>query len=277
VTGRLHTSFNQTATATGRLSSSDPNLQNIPIKGDLGKRLRRAFVADEGFRLMSFDYNQIELRVLAHLSGDQRLIEDFRKGNDIHTSTAMKIFGQPADGITADMRRTAKSVNFGIVYGISAFGLSTALQIAQDEAKRYIDSYFSHYQGVQTYIESIIRDATERGYVTTLFSRRRPIPELAGRDRALRGLGERTAVNTVIQGTAADLIKLAMIRISGRLKNKSMKTRMILQIHDELLFEVPENELGPTETLVKEEMEGVHSLEVPLKVDSKTGLNWGEI
>jgi DNA polymerase-1 len=275
--GRLHTSFNQTATATGRLSSSDPNLQNIPIKGDLGKRLRGAFIAEEGFRLMSFDYNQIELRILAHVSGDERLIEDFRMGNDIHTSTAMKIFGLPAEGITSDMRRTAKTVNFGIVYGISAYGLSTTLQIPQDEAKRYIDSYFSHYQGVQSYIESVVREATDRGYVTTLFSRRRPIPELASRDRAVRGFGERTAVNTVIQGSAADLIKLAMIRIAERLRNQASETRLLLQIHDELLFEVPHSEISRTEELVKREMEGVQTLRVPLKVEAKIGSDWGEI
>lgn len=274
--GRLHTSFNQTGTATGRLSSSEPNLQNIPIKGEFGERIRKAFIAEEGYRLMSFDYNQVELRILAHLSQDEKLVAAFREEQDIHTSTAMKIFGLSSQHITSEMRRVAKTVNFGIIYGISAYGLSTTLGIPQNEAKRYIDSYFSNYQGVQQFMDRIVSEATTKGYATTLFSRRRPIPELASQDHATRALGERTTVNTVIQGSAADLIKLAMIQIAKRIRSEAFKTRMLLQIHDELLFEVPEGEIEPMKRLVPEEMEGVMSLTVPLKVDIGVGTNWAE-
>lgn len=276
-TSRIHTSFNQTATATGRLSSSDPNLQNIPIKGSWGERIRKCFIAAKGYRLMSSDYNQIELRILAHLSKDEKLVKDFRKGKDIHTSTAMQIFGLPEQDITSEMRRTGKTVNFGIVYGISAYGLSTTLGIPQSNAKRYIDSYFSYYQGIRRFIERTIEEASTRGYVTTLLSRRRAIPELSSSNRSIHAFGERTAVNTVIQGSAADLIKMAMIRISKRIRKEGLKSRMLLQIHDELVLEAANEEVETLQTIVRSEMEGIMALSVPLKVDLSLGHTWGSM
>ncbi|HUK56384.1 MAG TPA: DNA polymerase I [Nitrospiria bacterium] len=282
-TRRLHTSLNQTVAATGRLSSSDPNLQNIPVKGEWGARIRQAFIAETGCRLLSADYNQVELRILAHLSQDPHLLSSFQHGEDIHATTATQIFGLAPEQITAEMRRTAKTVNFGIIYGISPYGLSGTLGVSQSEAKRYIDRYFAHYSGVRRFIDKTIAEAKERGYVTTIFSRRRPIPELANETPSVRGLGERTAINTPIQGSAADLIKLAMIRIARRLKAEGRRSRMLLQIHDELIFEVPEEEIDPITGLVRNEMEGVMPclpaggpLSVPLKVDIGVGANWNE-
>lgn len=275
LTGRIHTSFNQTVTATGRLSSSDPNLQNIPIKGEWGERIRACFIAKDGSCLMSFDYNQIELRILAHLSQDKHLMEDFRSNNDVHTGTASQIFGVPISDVTQQMRRTGKTINFGIVYGISPYGLSTALQISQNDAKAYIENYFSHYQGVRKFIDRIIEEASAQGYVTTILNRRRSIPELTSTDRAKHGFGERTAVNTVIQGSAADLIKLAMIESTRKIPG-SVEYRMLLQIHDELVFEVKEPHVKLVESLVKEAMEGVLELDVPLKIDTGIGKNWAE-
>jgi DNA polymerase I len=275
-TGRVHTSFNQTATATGRLSSSEPNLQNIPIKGEWGKRIRKCFIAEDGCQLMSFDYNQIELRILAHLSGDEKLIKDFIEDKDIHMSTAMKIFGLPGKDITPEMRRTAKTVNFGIIYGISAYGLSTTLGIPQTEAKRYIENYLSQYQGVRLFMKQTIEEASARGFVTTMMLRRRAIPELASQERAIRAFGERTAVNTVIQGSAADLIKLAMIQIYKRIRKEGLMSHMLLQIHDELLFEVPVSEIKLMKFMVKKEMEGVIALSVPLKVDVGMAADWAK-
>jgi DNA polymerase I len=275
-THRLHTSLNQTVTATGRLSSSEPNLQNIPVKGELGQRIRRAFIADTGYRLLSADYNQVELRILAHLSQDEKLLAAFQQGEDIHTTTAVQIFGLAPNLINPEMRRTAKTVNFGIIYGISPFGLSATLGISQSEAKRYIDRYLENYSGVRRFIEKTIAEARERGYVTTILSRRRPIPELAGETPAVRGLGERTAINTPIQGSAADLIKLAMIRIARRMRAEERLSRMLLQIHDELIFEVPDAEKDVMKQIVREEMEGAMSLSVPLKVDIGIGGNWSE-
>lgn len=275
-THRLHTSLNQTVTATGRLSSSEPNLQNIPIKDELGRRIRRAFIAEKGYRLLSADYNQVELRILAHLSQDGNLLSAFQRGEDIHTTTAVQIFGLAPDLITQEMRRTAKTVNFGIIYGISPFGLSGTLGITQSEAKRYIDRYLDLYNGVRRFMEKTIAEAKERGYVTTIGSRRRPIPELAGTNPAVRGIGERAAINTPIQGSAADLIKLAMIRIARRIKTESRRSRMLLQIHDELIFEVPEDEIEEITRLAREEMEGAMPLSVPLKVDIGIGANWSE-
>ncbi len=275
-THRLHTSLNQTVAATGRLSSSEPNLQNIPIKDELGRRIRRAFIAEKGYRLLSADYNQVELRILAHLSQDKNLLSAFQQGEDIHTTTAVQIFGLAPDLITQEMRRTAKTVNFGIIYGISPFGLSSTLGITQSEAKRYIDRYLDLYGGVRRFMEKTIAEAKERGYVTTILSRRRPIPELANSMPAVRGIGERAAINTPIQGSAADLIKLAMIRIARRLKTEGRRSRMLLQIHDELIFEVIENEIEEMTRLVREEMEGAMTLSVPLKVDIGVGVNWGE-
>ena len=275
-TGRVHTSFNQTVTATGRLSSSDPNLQNIPVKGEWGKRIRAAFVAEAGNVLLSADYSQVELRILAHLSGDEGLISAFTENLDIHRRTAAELFGVPLERVTAEMRRTAKTVNFGVIYGISSFGLSETLNIDRKEAEQYIRQYFDRHPGVKRYVEELIGEAARNGFVTTLFGRKRPIPELNNKNRTVRQLGERLAVNSPIQGTAADIIKIAMINIRKRLHAASMNTRMILQVHDELLFEIPEIELEVVRSMVREEMEGVMRLSVPLKVDIGCGRNWAE-
>ncbi len=275
-TGRLHTSLNQTVTATGRLSSSDPNLQNIPIRTDLGREIRRAFIAEPGASLLSADYSQVELRILAHLSGDTALIKTFQEDEDIHTRTASEIFSLAPEEITSEMRRKAKAVNFGIIYGISAFGLAQDIGVSNNEAKRYIDSYFSRYPRVREFINQIISDAKTKGYVTTLFGRRRFIPEIASSTAAVRSFGERTAVNTPIQGTAADLIKLAMINIQSELKQRKLRSQMILQVHDELVFEVPDDEIETMKQLVKEKMEGALALSIPIKVDMGVGKNWDE-
>jgi DNA polymerase-1 len=273
-TGRLHTSLNQTVTATGRLSSSEPNLQNIPVKGEWGGRIRETFVADAGCVLLSADYNQIEPRILAHLAHDPVLIGAFARGDDIHTATAVEIFGLPAAQITKDMRRVAKTVNFGIIYGISPYGLSSQLGISQQDAKKYIEAYFARFQGVKAFLDKTIADAKGNGYVTTMLGRRRPIPELRSGDPAQRGMGERMAMNTPIQGTAADVIKLAMLAVRRRLAAELKTARMILQVHDELIFEVAEAEVEAVHTIVVEEMEGVVSLAVPLRVDVGVGKNW---
>ncbi len=275
-TSRLHTTLNQTATATGRLSSSDPNLQNIPVKGELGQRFRRAFIPEKGFLLLSADYSQVELRILAHLSRDENLLAAFSRDEDVHTRTATQIFGLKPAEITPEMRRVAKTVNFGIIYGISPFGLSSTLGISSSEAKDAIERYLNHFSGVRRFISATLADARANGFVTTLLGRRRPIPELAGATPALRGIGERAAINTPIQGSAADLIKLAMIRIARRLKEEGRRSRMLLQIHDELLFEVPVLELEEMKRLVRHEMEGVMNLSAPLKVDIGAGANWNE-
>lgn len=275
-TGRLHTSLNQTVTATGRLSSSEPNLQNIPIRTDVGREIRKAFIAEHGHSLLSADYSQIELRVLAHLSGDEGLIRTFLEDQDIHTRTASEIFGLPQDEISSEMRRKAKAVNFGIIYGISAFGLAQDIGVSNSEAKRYIESYFERYPRVRAFLDETIARARETGHVTTLLGRKRFIPELASASAPVRNFGERMAVNTPIQGTAADLIKLAMIRIHDLLAGRAAGSRMILQVHDELIFEVPDAEIEMMKRLVKEQMEGVLRLAVPIKVDMGVGKNWGE-
>ncbi len=275
-TGRLHTSLNQTVTATGRLSSSEPNLQNIPIRTEEGREIRRAFIAEPGASLLSADYSQIELRVLAHMSGDSALIRTFLEDEDVHTRTASEIFGLSPDEVTQEMRRKAKAVNFGIIYGISAFGLARDIGVSNSEARRYIDNYFARYPKVREFLDRTIEEAKTRGYVTTLLGRRRFIPELASSTAAVRSFGERTAVNTPIQGTAADLIKLAMIRIQARLARQGLHAKMILQVHDELVFESPDGEIEAMKTLVKEEMEGVLTLSVPIKVDMGVGKNWDE-
>ena len=275
-TGRLHTSFNQTVTATGRLSSSDPNLQNIPIRGEWGKRIREAFIADEGHLLLSSDYSQIELRVLAHLSQDEGFIEIFKSDGDIHTRTACELFGITPENVTSEMRRRAKTVNFGIVYGISPYGLSQQLGIHPEEAKFYIDTYFMRHSGVKNYINTKISEAAETGYVSTIFQRKRAIPELKSTNKNIRQLGERLAMNTPIQGSAADIIKIAMINIWRRLKKEGLRTKMLLQVHDELLFEVPIKEKDKVQSLVREEMENAVKLDVPLKVDIGVGRNWSE-
>jgi DNA polymerase I len=275
-TGRLHTTFHQTVTATGRLSSSDPNLQNIPIRGEWGPRIRSCFIAAPGCWLLSADYNQIELRLLAHFSQDPALIEAFRTGDDVHAATGSQIFGLPTAEITPSMRRIAKTVNFAVIYGMSPFGLAQELGISQAEAKRYIDRYFIHYQGVKTFIDQTIARAAADGAVTTLWKRRRPIPELAQRPAATRALGERTAVNTVVQGSAADVIKVAMNRVWHRLHRERRQSALLLQIHDELVLEVPEAELEAVRALLIEEMEGAAQLSVPLRVDPGMGRHWAE-
>ena len=275
-TGRLHTSFNQAVTATGRLSSSEPNLQNIPIRTEVGREIRQAFIAERGASLLSADYSQIELRVLAHLSNDPALIETFQRDEDVHTRTASEIFGLSPDEVTSEMRRKAKAVNFGIIYGISAFGLAQDIGVSNAEAKRYIDNYFARYPRVRTFLDTTIEDAKTNGYVSTLLGRRRFIPELASSAAAVRSFGERMAVNTPVQGTAADLIKLAMIRIHARLKEKDLRSQMILQVHDELVFEVPDQEIAVVQSLVKAEMEGVLTLAVPIQVHVGVGKNWND-
>jgi DNA polymerase I len=275
-TGRIHTSFNQTVAATGRLSSSNPNMQNIPIRGEEGKEIRKGFVAGTGNVLLSADYSQVELRLFAHYSGDAALINAFEKGEDIHSLTASEILGIPLPEITADKRRIAKAINFGIIYGMGYRKLSDELGIDEKTAKAYIDSYYNRYTGVARYRKNIISKARENGFVTTLFNRRRYLPEIKSENARVRSEAERIAVNTPIQGTAADLIKMAMIKIHAGLKDGGYKTKMLLQVHDELLFEVPENEIGRVMPFIKKEMEEVYALDVPLKVDINYGKNWDE-
>ena len=274
---RVHTTFQSAATATGRLSSVNPNLQNIPVRTELGREIRAAFIAAPGMQLLSADYSQIELRLLAHFSEDPLLLRAYATGEDIHTLTASEVFGAPADGMDKDTRNRAKAVNFGIVYGISAFGLAAQLGIPQAEARAYIDRYFARYQGVHAFIEKTLRDARSNGYVRTLFGRLRPIPDIESRNPNQRGFAERTAVNTPLQGTAADLIKLAMIALDRKLTELRLKTRMLLQVHDELLLEVPPEEAAEVETLVQTEMENVVQLRVPLVADLAFGGNWRDL
>jgi len=276
-TGRLHTTFGQTGTATGRLSSANPNLQNIPIRTELGREIRAAFTVEPGHVLLAADYSQIELRLLAHLSKDPLLIEAYRRGDDIHTLTASQVFGVPPLMVTADHRRQAKVVNFGIVYGLSAFGLSQTLGIEPAEARRFIDAYFEKYKGVRAFIDRTLEEARRDGNVKTLFGRVRPIPDINSKNANLRGFAERTAVNTPLQGTAADLIKLAMIRIDAALRQRGRQAQMTLQVHDELVFEIPETEISETQTLVREQMEKVHPLAVPLLVEIGVGPNWRDL
>jgi len=276
-TKRLHTSLNQTVAATGRLSSTEPNLQNIPVKGDYGLRIREAFIAPKGHTLLCADYSQIEPRILAHLSQDPRLIDVFEKGEDIHMATAMEIFSVPSRQVTKEMRRAAKTVVFGIVYGISPFGLSQNIGVSQAEAKKYIDTFFERFASVRALMDRNIAEGKTKGYTTTILGRRRPIPELQSGDPVQRGFGERMAVNSPIQGSAADLIKVSMINVNQRLHHELPRTKMILQVHDELIFEVPEKEVEEAKQLVKNEMEATGKklgLSVPLKVDLGVGTNW---
>ncbi|PYX80181.1 MAG: DNA polymerase I [Acidobacteria bacterium] len=276
-TGRLHTTFAQTGTATGRLASFNPNLQNIPIRTELGREIRAAFIADPGCLLLAADYSQIELRLLAHYSKDPLLVEAYRRGDDIHTLTASQVFGVPPLMVTPEHRRQAKVVNFGIVYGLSPFGLSQNLGIEKSEAKRFIDAYFEKYAGVRKFIDKTLEEARHAQKVRTLFGRIRPIPDINSKNANIRGFAERTAVNTPLQGTAADLIKLAMIRIDAALRQQELKSKMTLQVHDELVFEVPESELETLRTLVREQMENVHPLAVPLLVEIGVGKNWRDL
>ena len=265
-TGRVHTSFNQCGTATGRLSSSNPNLQNIPIRTEEGRRIRSAFVASKGCRLLAADYSQIDLRVLAHYSGDPELLAAFRNGQDIHRRTAAEIFFVAPELVTSEMRRVAKTINFGIVYGMSSFGLASQLHVSRKEAQTFIDRYFAHFSGIKEFMESIVGQAKTDGYVTTLLGRRRYLPEINSRNRVQREFAERTAINTPIQGTAADIIKLAMLRVHRELCRRRLQTRLLLQIHDELVLETPRSELDEVSVLVQEHMEGAMALRVPLVV-----------
>lgn len=275
-TGRVHTSFNQAVTATGRLSSSNPNLQNIPVRGEDGREIRKAFVPDDGCTFFSADYSQIELRIMAHLSGDEHMIADFNAGHDIHAATAARIFHKPIEEVSRDERRKAKTANFGIIYGISAFGLSERLSIPRGEAKELIDSYFETYPKVKEYMNACIDRAKERGYILTEFKRRRYLPDINSRNATVRGYAERNAVNAPIQGTAADIIKVAMVAIDRRLREEQLQTKMILQVHDELNFSVPQRELDTVRHLVVEEMERAFSMRVPLLAECGDGANWLE-
>jgi len=276
-TGRLHTRLSQTGTATGRLSSSDPNLQNIPVRTELGRQIRAAFTAEKGWSLFSADYSQIELRILAHFSEDPVLMEAFRTGQDIHSRTAQEVFGVGPMAQTAEHRRAAKIINFGIIYGLSAFGLSQQLGIGQKEGAQFIAAYFERYRGVKEYLDRSLEETRRTGFTRTLFGRVRPIPEITSPQPNLRNFAERTALNTPLQGTAADLIKLAMIRIHRELAESGLRARMILQVHDELLFEAPEGELAKLRPLVQTAMEQAHTLRVPLVVDVKAGPNWRDM
>ncbi|MCS6926156.1 MAG: DNA polymerase I [Candidatus Binatia bacterium] len=275
-TGRIHTSFNQTVTATGRLSSSNPNLQNIPVRSEEGRRIRMAFIPEQGHVLLSADYSQIELRLLAHLSQDRVLVESFQKGQDVHARTAAELFGVPLEAVSADQRRQAKTINFGIIYGMGAQRLARSLGIPLKTAQTYIADYFARYRGIKEYMDDVVADAKRRGYVTTLLGRRRYVPDLQSQNAQLASAAERVAINTPIQGTAADLMKMAMVAIDRRLADEKLRTRMLLQVHDELVFEVPEDEVERVKRLVREVMEGVMALRVPLVVELGVGKNWAE-
>ena len=274
--GRIHGKFNQTITATGRISSTEPNLQNIPVRMELGRLIRKVFIPEDGYRFVDADYSQIELRVLAHCSGDEHLIQAYKEQSDIHRITASQVFHIPFDEVTPQQRRNAKAVNFGIVYGISSFGLSQDLSITRKEAAKYIDDYFATYPGIKTFLDDAVAHAKEKGYVVTLFGRRRPVPELSSSNFMQRSFGERVAMNSPIQGAAADIIKIAMIRVNQRLKDQKMKSRLVLQVHDELLIEAYEPELEEVQIILKEEMEHATDLKVPLEIDMHTGDNWYE-
>ncbi len=275
-TGLIHTTFNQAVTATGRLSSSNPNLQNIPVRGDDGREIRKAFVPEQGCVFFSADYSQIELRLMAHLSGDPQLCDDFRQGRDIHAATAARIFHKGLDEVSRDERRKAKTANFGIIYGISAFGLAERMEVSRTEAKELIDNYFDTYPKVRTYMQRSVEEAREKGYIETLYGRRRYLPDITSRNAVVRGYAERNAVNAPIQGTAADIIKVAMIRIERALQAEGLKTKMILQVHDELNFSVPLDELPRVRQIVVHEMEHACALSVPLVADCGEGANWLE-
>ena len=275
-TGRIHTSFNQAVTATGRLSSSNPNLQNIPVRGDDGREIRKAFVPEPGCTFFSADYSQIELRIMAHLSEDEHLVQDFRDGRDIHAATAARVFHKPIDEVTRDERRKAKTANFGIIYGISAFGLAERMEVSRTEAKELIDNYFATYPKVKTYMQQSVDIARERGYIETAWGRRRYLPDIQSHNAVVRGYAERNAVNAPIQGTAADIIKVAMIHIDRRFREEQLRSKMILQVHDELNFSVVPEELDKVRSIVISEMEQAYTMQVPLLADCGEGKNWLE-
>ena len=274
--GRIHTSFNQTITATGRISSTEPNLQNIPMRMELGRKIRKVFVPREGYEFMDADYSQIELRVLAHMSGDEQLIDAYRQEEDIHRITASKVFHTPFEEVTDLQRRNAKAVNFGIVYGISSFGLSQDLSISKKEAAQYIEQYFETYPKVKEFIDKLVEDAKKKGYTETMFGRRRPIPELSSSNFMQRSFGERVAMNAPIQGTAADIIKIAMIKVWKALKEEGLKSRLILQVHDELLIETALEEEARVREILTENMKSAADLAVTLEIDLHTGKDWYE-
>jgi len=275
-TGRIHTSYNQTVAATGRLSSSNPNLQNIPVRTVEGKRIRQAFIAPPGCVLISADYSQIELRVLAHLSEDEALLDAFAADADIHTRTASDVFGVFPEMVSPDMRRQAKVINFGILYGMSAFGLARELGVSQKTAQVYIDGYFARYKKVRAYLDGVLEGARRDGFVCTILNRRRWLPDLQSKIPSVRQFAERMAINAPIQGSAADLIKVAMVNIDRLLKEKNLDARLIMQVHDELVLEAPVQEQEDVKKLVREEMENVIRLKVPLKVEIASGVNWDE-
>lgn len=275
-TGRVHTSFNQTVTATGRLSSSNPNLQNIPVRGEQGREIRKAFIPTDGWRFISADYSQVELRLMAHFSQDENLLKAFRDDKDVHSATASTLFGVGIDDVTSDMRRRAKTINFGIIYGMSVFGMSERMSISRAEAKNFIDSYFANFSGVKRYMDDAIEKAKLNGYVETLLHRRRYLPDINSKNGNVRGFAERNAINAPIQGTAADIIKIAMVRIDERLHRENMRAEMILQVHDELNFNCPPDEVERLKVILREEMEGAYQLDVPLRVDIGEGDNWLE-
>lgn len=272
--GRIHSTLNQTETRTGRISSTEPNLQNIPVRSDIGREMRRFFTAREGFVLVDADYSQIELRVLAHISGDETMIKAFNDGDDIHTITASQVFNMPLQMVTPLMRNRAKAVNFGIVYGIGAFSLAKDIGVSRAEADRYIKEYLRHYSGVDSYMKSVVARAKENGYAETMFSRRRYLPELSSSNGNIRAFGERVARNMPIQGTAADIIKIAMVRVHERLVSEGMRSRLIMQVHDELIVEAPEDEAEKASAILGKEMENAAELKVRLKADVHTGKTW---
>ena len=274
--GRIHSTFNQTITATGRISSTDPNLQNIPVRMELGRLIRKVFVPEEGFVFLDADYSQIELRVLAHMSGDEKLIQAYREAEDIHRLTASQVFHVPLDEVTPLQRRNAKAVNFGIVYGISSFGLSQDLSITRKEAAAYIEKYFETYPKIKGFLDGLVKDGKEHGYVTTMFGRRRPVPELKSSNFMQRSFGERVAMNSPIQGTAADIIKIAMNHVYERMKKEGLCSRLVLQVHDELLIETKKEEIEIVSRILEEEMKGAADLAVELDVDMHQGDSWYE-
>ena len=274
--GRIHTNFQMTVTATGRLSSTEPNLQNIPTRSELGRTVKTAFSAGEGSVFLAVDYSQIELRLLAHLSGDEHLVRAFNEGEDFHAETAARVFGVPVSEVTPDLRSRAKAVNFGIVYGQQAYGLSQSLHISMAEARDMIDRYYEAYPGVRTFLDNVVARAKQTGYAETMYGRRRHIPELKAKNPQLRGFGERTAMNHPMQGTAADIIKIAMARVSRRLEEEGFAAHMILQVHDELDFECPIDEVERLTTMVRDVMEHVVDLRVPLIAEASTGITWAD-
>jgi len=277
-TGRVHTSYNQTGSVTGRIASSDPNLQNIPIRSELGRQVRKAFVAEPGHQLLSVDYSQVELRIVAHMANDEAMLSTFRAGQDIHTATAAAVYGVPLEKVTKDMRRRAKGINFGLIYGMSAFGLTRVTDLTLAESENFVQAYFQQFPGVKRYLDNMRRLAADQGYVETLLGRRRYFPGLKNQsDRNIRNREEREAINAPIQGTAADIMKIAMLRVPVALVEAGLSGRILLQVHDELVLEVPQEELRKTASLVQEVMENAYQMSVPLGTEARYGPSWGDL